>query len=34
VDAVRWVSPERAIEMLSYERDRKIVARLAERSAS
>jgi 8-oxo-dGTP diphosphatase len=34
VDAVRWVSSQRAIEMLSYERDRKIVARLAERSAS
>jgi 8-oxo-dGTP pyrophosphatase MutT (NUDIX family) len=33
VDAVRWVSPERAIEMLSYARDREIVARLAERSS-
>jgi 8-oxo-dGTP pyrophosphatase MutT (NUDIX family) len=34
VDAVRWVSPERAIEMLSYERDRRIVARLADESSS
>jgi 8-oxo-dGTP diphosphatase len=29
VDAVRWVRPARAIEMLSYDRDREIVARLA-----
>jgi 8-oxo-dGTP pyrophosphatase MutT (NUDIX family) len=29
VDDVRWVTPERAIEMLSYDRDREIVARLA-----
>jgi 8-oxo-dGTP diphosphatase len=34
VDAVHWVSRERAIEMLSYERDREIVARLAGRSSS
>jgi 8-oxo-dGTP diphosphatase len=32
VDAVRWVSAARAIEMLSYGRDRDLVARLAERS--
>jgi 8-oxo-dGTP diphosphatase len=29
VDAVRWVRPALAIEMLSYDRDREIVARLA-----
>jgi 8-oxo-dGTP pyrophosphatase MutT (NUDIX family) len=34
VDDVRWVSPERATEMLSYGRDREIVARFAERSTS
>jgi 8-oxo-dGTP diphosphatase len=34
VDSVRWVALERAIEMLSYARDRAIVARLAERSSS
>jgi hypothetical protein len=34
VDAVHWVSRERAIEMLSYERDREIVARLAGTSSS
>jgi 8-oxo-dGTP diphosphatase len=34
VDEVRWVTRERAIEMLSYARDREIVARLADRSLS
>jgi 8-oxo-dGTP diphosphatase len=34
VDAVRWLSPERAIEMLSYGRDREIVARLMQESRS
>ena len=34
VDAVHWVTLERAIEMLSYERDREIVARLAGTSSS
>jgi 8-oxo-dGTP diphosphatase len=28
VDAVRWVSPTRAVEALTYGRDREIVARL------
>lgn len=28
VDAVRWVSPTRAVEALTYARDRNIVARL------
>jgi 8-oxo-dGTP diphosphatase len=34
VDAVEWVSPDRAIEMLSYGRDREIVARLGETASS
>jgi 8-oxo-dGTP pyrophosphatase MutT (NUDIX family) len=34
VDAVRWLSPERASETLSYKRDRDIVARLVQRSSS
>jgi 8-oxo-dGTP pyrophosphatase MutT (NUDIX family) len=34
VDAVRWLTPQRAIETLSYERDRDIAARVARRSSS